>query len=62
MGGDRLWVLDPSSDGGVGSSGPAVRYERSFHGRVGPGPVLDDGTLYVVAKTGAGTTHLLALS
>jgi len=62
VGGDRLWALDPSPNRGVFGSGPTVRYERSFHGRVGPGPVLDDGTLYVVAETGDDTTHLLALS
>lgn len=62
VGGDRLWALDPTPDGGAFDSGPAVRYERSFHGRVGPGPVLDDGTLYVVAETGEETTHLIALS
>lgn len=62
VGGDRLWALDPSPDGGLGGSGPAVRYERSFYGHVGPGPVLDDGTLYVVAETGEDTSHLLALS
>lgn len=62
VGGDRLWALDPTPKEGVLGSGPAVRYERSFHGRVGPGPVLDDGTLYVVAETGPDSTHLLALS
>ncbi|MFC7138196.1 PQQ-binding-like beta-propeller repeat protein [Halobaculum litoreum] len=60
VGGDRLWALDPTEGGG--DAGPPVRFERSFHGRVGPGPVLDDGTLYVVAETGEETTHLLALS
>ena len=60
VGGDRLWALDPTEGGG--DAGPPVRFERSFHGRVGPGPVLDDGTLYVVAETGEESTHLLALS
>jgi outer membrane protein assembly factor BamB len=62
VGGDRLWALDPTADGGPFGSGPAVRFEREYHGRVGPGPVLDDGTLYVVAETDSETTHLLALS
>ncbi|WP_277555975.1 PQQ-binding-like beta-propeller repeat protein [Halobaculum limi] len=60
VGGDRLWALDPTEGGG--DAGPPVRFERSFDGRVGPGPVLDDGTLYVVAETGAESTHLVALS
>ena len=62
IGGDRLWALDPTPDEGVFGSAPAVRYEKTFYGRVGPGPVLDDGILYVVAKTGEESTHLLALS
>lgn len=61
VGGDRLRALDPTPGDGPLSSGPAVRFEREFHGRVGPGPVLDDGTLYVVAKTDEGAFHLLAL-
>lgn len=60
VGGDRLWALDPTEGGG--NAGPPVRFERSFHGRVGPGPVLDNGTLYVVAETASEETHLLALS
>ncbi|GGN94250.1 PQQ-binding-like beta-propeller repeat protein [Haloarcula pellucida] len=62
VGGDRLWALDPTPKSGLVGSGPAVRYERTFHGRVGPGPILHDGTLYVVAETGPDSTHLLALS
>ncbi|MFC5367696.1 PQQ-binding-like beta-propeller repeat protein [Salinirubrum litoreum] len=61
VGGDRLWALDPTA-GSELSRGPAVRFERSFHGRVGPGPVLNDGTLYVVAETGPESAHLLALA
>ena len=61
VGGDRLRALDPTPGDGV-TGGPAVRFERSFHGRVGPGPVLNDGTLYVVAVTGEESTHLLALA
>ena len=57
VGGDRLWALDPTPSGGAG---PAVRFERSFAGRVGPGPVVDDGRLYVVAETAPDTHHLLA--
>lgn len=57
VGGDRLWALDPTPSGG---NGPAVRFERSFDGRVGPGPVVDDGRLYVVAETAPDTHHLLA--
>ena len=60
VGGDRLWALDPTEGGG--DAGPPIRFERSFHGRVGPGPVLDDATLYVVAETGSESTHLIALS
>ncbi|MFC7068836.1 PQQ-binding-like beta-propeller repeat protein [Halobaculum lipolyticum] len=60
VGGDRLWALDPTEGGG--EAGPPVRFEQSFHGPVGPGPVLDGGTLYVVAETGESSTHLLALS
>ena len=62
IGGDRLWALDPSPDDGIFRSAPAVRYEKTFYGRVGPGPVLDDGVLYVVVETGEESTHLLALS
>jgi outer membrane protein assembly factor BamB len=60
VGGDRLWALDPTPSGGI-SSGPAVRFERTFAGRVGPGPVLNDGTVYVVAETDDAEFHLLAL-
>ena len=62
IGGDRLWALDPSPDDGVFGSAPAVRYEKTFSGRVGPGPVLNDGVLYVVANTGEESINLLALS
>lgn len=60
VGGDRLYALDPTP-GSVTPDEPAVRFEKSFHGRVGPGPVLDDGTIYVVAETDKRTYHLLAL-
>jgi len=60
VGGDRLYALDPTPGPGTPDE-PAVRFERSFHGRVGPGPVLDDGTIYVVAETDERTFHLLAL-
>ena len=61
VGGDRLWALDPTP-GDSPSGGPAVRFEKTFAGRVGPGPVLDDGTLYVVAEVEEEETYaLLAL-
>jgi len=60
VGGDNLYALDPTPGSGAPDE-PAVRFEKSFHGRVGPGPVLDDGTIYVVAETGERTYHLLAL-
>lgn len=56
VGGDRLWALDPTPGGGP-DSGPAVRFEREFAGRVGPGPVLDD----VVAEVDDREFALLAL-
>lgn len=59
VGGDRLYALDPTPGDSL-DGGPAVRFEREFHGRVGPGPVLDDGSLYVVAQTGSEAFHLLA--
>lgn len=61
VGGDRLWALDPTPGGEAGERGPAVRWEKSFHGRVGPGPVLDDGKLFVVAQTDEKTFELLGL-
>lgn len=48
VGGDKLYALDPDPGGNLGD-GPAVRYTRDLGGRVGPGPVLNDGRLYVVA-------------
>lgn len=60
VGGDRLWAVDPTP-GDSPDGGPAVRFEREFAGRVGPGPVLDDGTLYVVAEVEDETFALLAL-
>ncbi|WP_408958083.1 PQQ-binding-like beta-propeller repeat protein [Natrinema sp. 74] len=54
VGGDRLWALDPTP-GDSPDGGPAVRFEREFAGRVGPGPILDDGTIYVVAQVDTGT-------
>lgn len=59
VGGDGLHALDPTPSGG--GSGPATRFTETWHGRVGPGPVVNDGTLYVVAETDAETYHLLAL-
>lgn len=61
VGGDRLWALDPTPGGEAGSDGPAVRWEKEFHGRVGPGPVLDDGRLFTVAQTDEEEFELLAL-
>ncbi|ELY93883.1 pyrrolo-quinoline quinone [Natrialba hulunbeirensis JCM 10989] len=60
VGGDALYALDPSP-GGVLSDGPAVRFRQEFGGRVGPGPVLDDGVLYVVAEVSEQEFVLLAL-
>ncbi|SEP78959.1 outer membrane protein assembly factor BamB family protein [Natrinema salaciae] len=60
VGGDRLHALDPTP-GDSPEGGPAVRFEREFAGRVGPGPVLDDGTIYVVAQVDDETDALLAL-
>jgi len=60
VGGDRLWAFDPTPSNSLGR-GPAVRFEQEFAGRVGPGPVLDDGTLYVVAHVDDETYALLAL-
>ncbi|WP_254764641.1 PQQ-like beta-propeller repeat protein [Natrinema marinum] len=60
VGGDRLRALDPTP-GDSPSGGPALRFEREFAGRVGPGPVLDDGTIYVVAQVESETYALLAL-
>lgn len=61
VGGDALYALDPTPKSVPLADGPAVRFERSFHGRVGPGPTLDGGVLYVVAQTGGSAYHLLAL-
>ncbi|ELZ10231.1 pyrrolo-quinoline quinone [Natrinema thermotolerans DSM 11552] len=60
VGGDRLYALDPTP-GDSPDGGPAARFEREFAGRVGPGPVLDDGTIYVVAEVEPETYALLAL-
>ncbi|WP_436344577.1 PQQ-binding-like beta-propeller repeat protein [Natronorubrum sp. FCH18a] len=60
VGGDRLRAFDPSP-GSDPDNGPALRFEREFEGRVGPGPVLDDGTLYVVAAVEDESYALLAL-
>ncbi|WP_435364843.1 PQQ-binding-like beta-propeller repeat protein [Haloarchaeobius sp. DYHT-AS-18] len=62
VGGDKLYALDPTPSGGVLDDGPATRWTKSFHGEVGPGPVIDDGVIYTVAETGEETYHLLALS
>jgi outer membrane protein assembly factor BamB len=61
VGGDRLSAIDPTPNSGYFDVGPVTRFEKSFHGRVGPGPVLNDGVLYTIAKTGPSNTHLLAL-
>ncbi|WP_265108081.1 PQQ-binding-like beta-propeller repeat protein [Halosolutus halophilus] len=60
VGGDRLRALDPTPGDGP-DGGPALRFDREFAGRVGPGPVLDDGTLYLVAEVDDETYALLAL-
>jgi outer membrane protein assembly factor BamB len=60
VGGDRLHALDPTPGDSPGG-GPAVRFEREFAGRVGPGPILDDGTIYLVAQVDEETYALLAL-
>ncbi|WP_339103087.1 PQQ-binding-like beta-propeller repeat protein [Haloterrigena salinisoli] len=60
VGGDCLRAFDPTP-GDSPDDGPAVRFEREFAGRVGPGPVLDDGTLYVVTGVEGETFALLAL-
>lgn len=61
VGGDKLYAFDPTPSVRVPGTGPAKRFEKSFHGRVGPGPVLNDGVLYVVAQTGRWRWNLLAL-
>lgn len=61
VGGDALYAFDPTP-GGDPSGGPALRFEHSFAGRVGPGPVLDDGTLYVAAEVEDGEVALVALA
>lgn len=61
VGGDRLWALDPTP-GDSADGGPAVRYSQAFPGRVGPGPVLDDGTLYVVVEVDTSEYALVALA
>jgi outer membrane protein assembly factor BamB len=68
--GTDLHAVDPGTGEHVWSretgdwrwTAPALRFEVSFRGRVGPGPVLDDGVVYVVAQTGASSFHLLALA
>ncbi|SEN85347.1 Outer membrane protein assembly factor BamB, contains PQQ-like beta-propeller repeat [Halorientalis persicus] len=60
VGGDRLRAFDPTP-GDSPDGGPALRFEREFAGRVGPGPVIDDGTLYVVAEVESDEYALLAL-
>ena len=60
VGGDRLYALDPTPTLNL-LDGPAKRFEKSFAGRVGPGPVLNDGVLYTIAQTGESSFHLLAL-
>ncbi|WP_341850625.1 PQQ-binding-like beta-propeller repeat protein [Natronococcus wangiae] len=60
VGGDRLRALDPAPEDDP-ANGSAIRFEREFAGRVGPGPALDDGTLYVVAEVEDEELALLAL-
>ncbi|SDR14187.1 outer membrane protein assembly factor BamB family protein [Natronobacterium texcoconense] len=60
VGGDALYALDPTP-GGNPDDGPAVRFRQEFAGRVGPGPILDDGVLYVVAEVDEEEYALLAL-
>lgn len=55
-GGDALYAFDPTLSGG---SGPALRFEESLGGRVNA-PVIDDGSLYVIAETGEMDWHLFA--
>jgi outer membrane protein assembly factor BamB len=57
VGGDALYAFDPTPSAG---DGPALRFSESFEGAVNA-PVLDDGLLYVTAKTGEASHHLLAL-
>lgn len=61
VGGDKLYALDPDPGGNL-ENGPAVRFERDLGGRVGPGPIIDDGRLYVVVGTDSdeGSTDLVA--
>jgi outer membrane protein assembly factor BamB len=61
VGGDALYAFDPTP-GGDPAGGPALRFEHSFAGRVGPGPVLDDGTLYVAAEVEEDEVALVALA
>jgi outer membrane protein assembly factor BamB len=61
VGGDALYAFDPTPGAGpLASGGPALRYSKEFAGPVGPGPVVDDGRLYVVAETGDRDRELLA--
>lgn len=60
VGGDRLRALDPAP-GGDPDDGPALRFDHAFAGRVGSGPVLDDGVIYVTAEVERETYALLAL-
>lgn len=62
VGGDELRALEPNGGVGVGSTRlGATRFATSFGGPVGPGPVVDDGSIYVYAETGEKQYHLLAL-
>jgi outer membrane protein assembly factor BamB len=61
VGGDSLYAFDPTP-GGDAAGGPALRFQHEFAGRVGPGPVLDDGTLYVFAEVEAEKFALVALA
>ncbi|WP_435152441.1 PQQ-binding-like beta-propeller repeat protein [Haladaptatus sp. DFWS20] len=61
VGGNKFYAFDPIPSFQIPGTGPAKRFEKSFHGRVGPGPVLNDGTLYVIAQTAERNYHLLAL-
>jgi outer membrane protein assembly factor BamB len=61
VGGDALYAFDPTPESGLlDGGGPALRFSESFHGGVGPGPVVDDGRLYAVVETAEETHELLA--
>lgn len=60
VGGNKLFAFDPTpASNPFSGDGPALGFEESFHGRVGP--VLDDGVENAVAQTGKPTYQLVAL-